>query len=314
MIIAPGAVSPEDSLESFGIDSPFNWKQSGASKSAAAPAEGQPAPSGRSRGERVDVENGEGEILPTESDYDAVERAGSVVSAEEFRSDGRLDRTKDGQIFGRSNVQVDLAMDAGRTAAVDSVYTIFRDDGPLRTHGADPKVVGELIENVGVLRVTRVDEDGVVARIEKQYNRIMAGDLIRPRDPERLKYYSLLRQGPSTAPKGLRAEVLGLVPPSLFAHRGDVVYLNIGRAKGALPGMRLLVTRGEDRPGPDDPNELMPMGPISPTLAQSDDLRALHPTGRIGVVEVINVTHDACVARVVESEGEIRAGDEVRYH
>jgi hypothetical protein len=306
MIIAPGAASPEDSLESFGIDSPFNWRarrgqtlQPGKD-AAEANAEGQgdelqlSAPDSSSLEDRVSVENGEGETLPSDLDYDKIERAGEVVNATEYRVDGHVARTKDGQTFGKEGVQVALQMEPGRQVYPGSVYTLFRDAGMLSSSGDDPHEVGQLIENVGVLRVTRIEGDEVLGKIEKQYTTILSGDLIRLRDPDRLKFYATLREGPGTAPLDLKGEVIGLVAGGMMAHQGDPVYLNLGRAAGVVPGMRLLLWREAEQ-------------------LDADDERQLKATGRIGMVEVISVTHDACVARVVHCLGEVRLGDKVRY-
>jgi hypothetical protein len=174
--------------------------------------------------------------------------------------------------------------------------------------------VGTLIQNVGVLRITRVESGAVLADIEKQYTAVLEGDLIRLRDPQRLRYYALLRQGPPAADFNVKGEVAGLIPPSLFAIKGDVVYLSVGHDQGVTPGMRLMVVREHVLlSGPDDSNDMMPMGPTEPTLAQGDDLRELQPTGRIGVLEVVNTSRNASAARVVQCVGEVRAGDSVRY-
>jgi hypothetical protein len=306
MIIAPGAASPEDSLESFGIESPFNWKdrqsrtlQPGKDADAAkGGANGEElelsAPESSDLNERVSVENGEGEAQPSDVDYDRIERAGGVLNAGEYRVDGRVERNKDGQIFARSRVQVALRMEPGRQVYPGSVYTVFREGGLLSTTGDDSHEVGQLVVNVGVLRVTRIEGEEVLARVEKQYEAIREGDLIRLRDPERLKYYAALRQGPATPALDLQGEVVGLIPPTLVANRGDVVYLDIGRAKGVVPGMRLMLTRDAEDLG-------------------ADGIRSLMPTGRFGVVQVVNTSRDACVARVVQSLGEVRLGDRVRY-
>ena len=299
MIIAPGAASPEDSLESFGIDSPFNWKHRDRKalepgKAAEDEALELTAPESSELRERVQVETGEGEALPSDSDYDLVERAGAVVSASEYRVDGRVARTKDGQIFARKGIQVALRMEPGRQVYPGSVYTVFREGGVLRSSGENAQDVGMLLRNVGVLRVIRLEGEEVLARIDKQYGTIREGDLVRLRDPERLKYYNSLRQGPSTAALDLKGEVVGMPPPAMVANRGDILYLDLGRAKGLVPGMRLMITS-------------------DPDLSGHEGMRPLRPTGRIGLLQVVSVTRDAASARVIQALGDIRYGDHVRY-
>lgn len=301
MIIAPGAATAEDSLESFGIDSPFNWKNKGKGtlepgKEAASAGEDLElaAPESSDLKERVRVETGEGAELPTDADYDRVERAGLVVSASEYRVDGRIARTKDGQYFAKRGTQVALRMEPGRQVYPGSIYTAFHDQGVLSRSGGDQQEVGMLMRNVGVLKVIRIEGEEVLARVEKQYEVIREDDLVRLRDPDRLRYYNSVRQGAPAVSLDLSGEVLGAAPPKLVANAGDVLYLDLGRSQGVVPGMKLNLYRPATELG-------------------VNDVRDLKVTGRLGQVVVVNVSRDACVARVLRSNGEVRRGDRVRY-
>jgi hypothetical protein len=299
MIIAPGAASPEDSLESFGIDSPFNWK--GRDRKVLKPGEAPEgdeslelsAPEASDLKERVSVENGEGEAVPGEGDYDRVERAGIVLGASEYRVDGRVARTAGGSFFATVGRQVALRIEPGRQVYPGSVYTVFREAGIQRGNGPDAQDVGMLVRNTGVLKVIRVEGEEVLARVERQYEPILEGDLIRLRDPERLSFYASLRQGGS-APLDLHGEVLGVMPPALMAQKGDIVFLDLGRSQGAFPGLRLLLSRDADEP-------------------DREGVRPVRETGRLGQVEILNVSRNAATARVVRARAEVRPGDKVRY-
>lgn len=303
MIIAPGAASPEDSLESFGIDSPFNWKERQSrtlepSKAADQGGSGDElelsAPDRSDLRDRVKLENSEGVAQPTDRDYDQVERAGGVLNASEYRVDGRIARTKNGGFLARQGAEVALRMEAGRQVYPGSVYIIFREGGLLSTSGEDAHEVGQLVYNLGVLKITRIEGEEVMARVEKQYEAIHEGDLIRLRDPERMRYYATLRQGPSSPPLNLHGEVIGLGFSDLVAQRGGLVYIDLGRAQGVVPGMRLSLSR-----------DAKPVG--------EDGIRMLQTSGRLGVVRVVNTSRDACVARVEECGGVVRVGDKVGY-
>ena len=300
MIIAPGAATAEDSLESFGIDSPFNWKSKGkqdldpGKAAAGEDALELAAPESSDLRDRVRVETSEGNELPSDSDYDNVERAGLVVSAGEYRVDGHLARTKDGQYFAKKGTQVALQMEPGRQVYPGSIYTVFREQGMLHREQGDQAEVGMLLRNVGVLKVVRIEGEEVLARVEKQYETIREGDLVHLRDPDRLRYYNSVRQGASNVSLDLKGEVVGLAPMRFFANPGDVVYLDLGRAQGLAPGSKLTVYRPATEPG-------------------ADDMRALRVTGRVGQVQVINVSRDSSVARVIRSNAEVRVGDRVRF-
>ncbi len=47
---------------------------------------------------------------------------------------------------------------------------------------------------MGVLKVVRIEGEDVLARVEKQYETIREGDMVRLRDPDRLRYYNSVRQ------------------------------------------------------------------------------------------------------------------------
>lgn len=298
MIIAPGAASPEDSLESFGIDSPFNWK--GRDRKTLKPGEAAgdealelSAPETSDLRERVSVETGEGDKLPSDGDFDEVERSGIVLTAAEYRVDGRVSRSTDGGFVASKGGLVALRMEPGRQIYPGSIYTVFREGGMLRSGGQDPQDTGMLVVNTGVVKVVRIEGEEVLARVERQYESVREGDLVRLRDPERLRYYSSLRQG-GTAPLDLKGEVLGMRPPKMVARRGDVVYLNIGRKQGAWPGLRLQLLR-------------------EPEAIKSDGVLSVRQTGRIGQLEIINVAREGSTARVLRALGEVRVGDKVRF-
>lgn len=299
MIIAPGAASPEDSLESFGIDSPYNWKS--RTQAPLKPGERAEealelaAPETGSLDERVRVETGTGERLPGEADYEAVERAGLVLAAEEYRSDGRLVRMVDGSLLGVRGRSVALRMEAGRQIYPGSVYTVFREGGLMRSGGEAPREVGMLVVNVGVVRVVRIEGEEVLARVERQYQPLREGDQVRLRDPERLRYYSAVRQG-GQAPAELQGEVIGFQPPKLVGRRGDLIYLDVGRRQGAWPGLRLQLLREPARP-----------------RADGRSTARMQKTGRLGLVEIVNVSRESSVARVVQAAGVVRPGDKVRF-
>jgi hypothetical protein len=300
MIIAPGAATAEDSLESFGIDSPFNWKNNGKAvldpgkAVAGEEALELSAPDSSDLKERVRVETGEGAALPSDADYDLVERAGLVVGASEYRVDGRLARTKDGQYFAKRGTQVALRMEPGRQVYPGSIYTVFRESGVLRGTREQQREIGMLLRNVGVLKVVRIEGEEVLARVEKQYETIREGDLVRLRDPDRLRYYNSVRQGATALGLDLQGEVVGVDPLKMVAKPGDIVYLDLGRSQGLAPGVKLSLYRPAEELG-------------------VDDVRAVKVTGRLGQVLVVNVSHDSSVARIIRSSGEVRIGDRVRY-
>lgn len=299
ILIAPGGVSPEDTLESFGIDSPFNWKERGRRPLEAPTSEGEEAlelssPETSELKDRVSVESAQGTELPGEADYDLVERSGGLLGASEYRVDGRLVRAKGGQFFAKKGNLVLLKMEAGRQVYPGTLFTTFQDHGLRRATRGDQRELGALVKPTGVIRVTRLEGEEVQARVEKQYETIREGDLVRLRDPEKQRYYATLRQGPSSVPPELAGEVAAVEPFSFVAAKGSMVYLSIGRAQGLAPGMRLAVHR-----------EAQPL--------DSAGGRSVVDSGRVGLVKVVAVYRYSATAVVLKTSDGLRPGDLVRY-
>jgi hypothetical protein len=248
-------------------------------------------------------------------DYDQVEKAGEVAGPSEYGFDGWIDHFKNGYLFGQVDSVVELRMKHGHKAVLGSDYVVFREDGELGEEVGSGQDAGMLLQNVAVLRVTRVDGDTASARILKLYSNVLQMDLVRLREPQRAKYYALLDRKPAGTLKGLDGEVVGMLPPTLFAVRDDVVYLNVGLSKGLALGTRLTVLGDLDPDdfGADDIDSLMPMSPIPVIQPTTDDMAGVAPTGGIATLEVVNASEDACVARVIDCVGDVRVGDHVRY-
>jgi hypothetical protein len=274
----------------------------------------QPSLSLEAQDEAQDMGQGDnGDSAGAAGAYDQVERAGEVVQPKEDDPDGRITGFKNGRIFGQVGSVVWLRMRPGKPALAGVDYVVFRNDGDL----ADPvggRHVGVLLRTVGVLRLTEVHGDGASGRVLKQYANLLAGDSVVLREPRRAKYYALLKRGHDGSPKALKGQVVGVLPPSLFAVKGDIVYLDLGTKQGLLPGMRLEVYDDLDpnAMGPDDDNSKMPLQPMGDVKPDSDDTGGLEPTGDIATVEVVNASDAACAARVIRCDDDVRLGEHVR--
>jgi hypothetical protein len=250
----------------------------------------------------------------SEADYDQVEKAGEVADSSEYSADGLITRFRNGDLFGVEESLVELTMQPGRKAVVGAEYVAYREDGELDGETLDGRDAGMLLQNVAVLKVTEVHGKEVSARIEKQYVNVLPGDWVRLRETQRRRY-DALRDRVIAAPKSLEGAVVGVLPPNLMAVAGDIVYLNIGSAKGVSPGMRLTVVGTADTEAyrPDDIDSDMPMSPIQQVMPSSDDLSEITSNGPIGTLVVVNATAGACAARVLRSVGTVKVGDHVRY-
>ncbi|HTB23303.1 MAG TPA: hypothetical protein VK914_11440 [bacterium] len=246
------------------------------------------------------------------ADYDQVELAGEVVQPGEDQPDGWIQGFKNGRIFGQVGSVVELRMRPGQAAKEGEDYVVFRNDGELVAPNGG-RSVGVLLRTVGVLRVTSVDGARVSGRVLKQYANLLKDDGIRLREPQREKYYALLKRRRVPPRKDLKGQVVGVLPPNLFAVKGDIVYLDLGLKQGLRPGMRLDVIDdlNPEAMEPDDDDSKMPLHPMADVEPPSDDIGGLEPTGDIATVEVVNATDSACAARVIRCEDDVRLGEHV---
>jgi hypothetical protein len=301
VIIAPGAASPEDSLEAFGIDTPFNWrekKRRALSEPETGAAAGDEsielnAPETSDLKDQIAVEE-PGKPATEAENYDAVERAGFILAPDDFRFDAYVVRQKDSKhIYGRGD-QVFIQMEPGRQVYPGSIYSAFRDDGKVQ-FGDDGQDLGHLVRAVSVIRVIRVDSESILARVEKQYDAGRVGDGLRLRDPDRARHYASLRPGNTEPPAAdLHGAVVALQDGDTTIGAGQHAYLNIGRNQGLLPGMKLVLYR--DVPVGKDPLEIMP-GPV----------------GKIGELSVVSTQKNTSTVRVKKSTTGVRVGDLVKY-
>jgi hypothetical protein len=303
VIIAPGASSPEDSLEAFGIDSPFNWREK-KKRAMLQPGEagGQEgnesielnAPETSDLKDRVSVEAPDQPASEAE-DYDAVEKAGFILPSEDFRFDATVIREKNGRpLFSKGDL-VYLQMEPGRQVYPGSIYSVFRDDGKVDSSGDEKRELGDLVRAVCVVRVIRVDSENIMARVERQYDVGNVGDGLRLRDPDRAKHFASLRQNAGETPASdLKGQVAELENRKLTIKPGQHAYLDIGRSQGVLTGMKLSIYR--DVPKELDTTQILP-GPV----------------GKIGEFVVVSTQKNSCTVRLVKADTSLRVGDGVRY-
>ena len=164
---------------------------------------------------------------------------------------------------------------------------IFR-RGESVKHPVTGRPIGWMIEVMGWLEVTRVDDEASVAEIRMSAGEVRRGDLVRPRPISEMDI-----------PVLDTPDVLGLIvhtpPGRLEVGSNDVVYLNRGSADGLGAGSPLEVFRpmtvGIDRVGPFD--------------------RKL-PDRVVGKMIVVSTEPETSTALVTHSSEDLARGDEFR--
>lgn len=164
----------------------------------------------------------------------------------------------------------------------------------------DQSELGKLIDTRGVLRVTQVEGEDVLARITVMYQTMEPGDELVLRDVGKLRYLQETRQTGRELAGDLKGEIACIQDSQEQATSSDVVFLDFGSRQGVVPGTEFTVYR-DAVTGPDGEQ----VSPLDFPVAQS--------TGRLGLVEVISTELDTCAARVVKALSPLQVGDKVRY-
>ncbi|MDH4161389.1 MAG: LysM peptidoglycan-binding domain-containing protein [Nitrospirota bacterium] len=197
---------------------------------AAAPGQEEPAP-----GSRL--------ILPTEAERPVVDKyimlsAGFV--SEEDSDDYIIGSSADAAktIFGHDDV-VYISIHSRPAVAVGDRFLIFQ---PVNTvkHPATNKYFGELYKILGILKVTKVNDEGsttATASIILSFDAAEKGSLLMPYQEPTLIY-------PTSTPrptKNLTGQILEVVDRRDLNGQVDIVYLDKGKEDGVDPGDRYLI-------------------------------------------------------------------------
>jgi len=113
----------------------------------------------------------------------------------------------------------------------------------LQTYALEPvreEMTGVVAIPTGILTVLHRADDGVVASVEEQYDRILLGDLVRP-----LPTYPGVPGAVAEAlENGPEATALGFARLHELHQPGNYLFVDMGRAAGLAVGDEFVVTRG----------------------------------------------------------------------
>lgn len=101
---------------------------------------------------------------------------------------------------------------------------------------------GRIVLPTGLLVVQRVDQGGVVARVERMFDRVLLEDLVTvaPAHPERVGVH------PAPVQDGMEATIIAFARPHELQIRGDVGFLDVGSANGVAVGDEFVAVAARD--------------------------------------------------------------------
>ena len=153
-------------------------------------------------------------------------------------SDGVVTKTAySRQVVGHGDT-VYLRMKHPDDVALGSLYTVYRRSRKV-FHPANGHYLGNLFSIVGIVRVTKIDDDFATAKVDQGYMWIAPGDMVMP--------FTLPSGEESTISEPSLPETTGMVieiqTPRTLVAQSNIVYLDLGRSDGLRLGDRLDVLR-----------------------------------------------------------------------
>ena len=121
--------------------------------------------------------------------------------------------------------EVRVTVTGERTPAPGTLLLAFRPGGMVSGEG-------RIVHPTGLLVVRRVDEAGVVAQVERLFDRVMLEDLVvvAPSHPARVGVH------PRPVTDGMEATILAFARPHELQMPGDIGFLDVGAASGVSVG------------------------------------------------------------------------------
>ena len=182
--------------------------------------------------------------------------------------------------------------------AVGAEYSVIRPGNELfktshyQGQGGELRRMGRPYEDVALVRVTHVNEEGAVAKVTFSCEPISVGDTLIPFQPRAIPEYAVNKPLDHFIPED-KSKQHGRVAGTQnnFGSFGQdtVVYVDIGERQGILPGKRLRIYKS-----------LPPVGISN---------KKWTPSETVGEAVVLTVQAGSCTAMVVSSYREIYAGD-----
>jgi nucleoid-associated protein YgaU len=229
-------------------------------------------------------------------------RTSGLVSPEEMANAGRLDASFEEKQMLSTYDTAYVNFRGGVPAKPGDKLVIFRPQDDI----VDPithRKLGKLTKTVGVVKVLSVNDEQATVQLEKAYEEIERGDLVRPWTP----------QDKRVAPRPNTADVSGVivqaVNPGLSTFgEANEVFIDRGSADGVQEGNTFAVVRHGDGLS----NEMVTQ---SYTAGAGKSARGVRtPDENVGLLLVVDTREHLSTAIVVKSVRELQSGDQVEMH
>lgn len=185
-----------------------------------------------------------------------------------------------------------IKYEEGKAPGIGSTATVYRIDEEVKDPKKKKKTHGKLVDILGTVKVTEVDEEHRIATaiITESLDVIERGDLVGPMK------WKLAVVAPVDASLDLEGQIISTHEPITTLGEGHVVYVDLGYEDGVVEGNTFYVVRKRDH--------------YMETLDE-DDADPDFPWETIGRALVLESLKQTSTCLLVESSWDVKVGDKV---
>ena len=225
-------------------------------------------------------------------------RSSGLVSPEEMREAGTLEASfEEKQMLATYDTAYARFSDEVPAKPGDKLL-IFRPEGSI-VHPVSHRTLARQTKTVGVVKVLSIQGTQATVQIERTFEEVERGDLVRPWTP----------QDKRVAPRANTADVVGRivqsVNPNLTTYgEANEVFIDRGSADGVQEGNTFAVIRQGD-----GLSNAMVVGSFTAGVQGAVSAKADVPEENVGLLLVVDAREHVSTAVVVRSIRELQAGD-----
>jgi len=225
-------------------------------------------------------------------------RSSGLVSPEEMREAGTLEASfEEKQMLATYDTAYARFNDEVPAKPGDKLL-IFRPEGPI-VHPVSRRTLARQTKTVGVVKVLSIQGTQATVQIERTFEEVERGDLVRPWTPQEKR----------VAPRPNTADVVGrivqAVNPGLTEYgEANEVFIDRGSADGVQEGNTFAVVRQGD-----GLSNAMVVGSYTAGVQGAMSAKADVPEENVGLLLVVDAREHVSTAVVVRSIRELQAGD-----
>lgn len=223
------------------------------------------------------------------------------LDEEELKESGKLSAASEEQMFLADSDNVYIRFNQGQKVEVGQTYTVFR---PVDEWDREEGEHGKLIKIQGSVIITSFDPKKSVARatVVETIDPIERGMSVIKMD----RRFILEPARPNRA--NVTARIIGSTQARQLLAYGNVVFLDVGRDKGIVPGNRFFVVRQGDEWQESVSGDAKAMGSIVPLLNYD---KSELPHEIVAEMRVIGVRKKVTIAVITRSNTDVFQNEKV---